>query len=160
MKIVEITLAPSEIAMASNAGIQRQVKGIIRAGRTGRYGADNIAHGFQYNVEGTIGECAVAKYFGIFWSGELGNFAAKDVGPYQVRATSHKNGCLRVHKEDSDTDVFILALLHAVPRVTIYGWQFGRDAKVETFWCAKSGARFAYFNPQYSLRDLAELDRP
>lgn len=152
----EVTLAWSEVLIATNVGIMRQIQN-LRDKRNDRYGCDP-ENGWTIHIEGACGEMAVAKLFRKFWSGAIGNLKADDVDNYQVRTTSKENYRLIIHPKDADDKAFILAIGLA-PTYNVVGWIFGRDAKQEKFWCDPTCLnRHAFFVPQSELRPLDELE--
>ena len=112
-----------------------------------KHGAETELGGLNYHFAGCLGELAVAKHFGQFWSGSLGNFKAKDVGVLQVRAGTRVDHRLILHPEDSGDDIFVLA--HAVtdrlPRIRLAGWLRGVDGKQQQFWGGPGTGRPAYW---------------
>lgn len=62
------------------------------------------------DIEGTHGECALAKAANCYWCGALGKFWAADVGRVQIRTTRHVDGGLILHDDDDDGDYFVSAI--------------------------------------------------
>lgn len=125
-------------------------------------------HSFDANVLGALGEMAVAKHFGLYWSGNLGNFKAKDVGGAQVRATDTPDGCLIVHppptsgrKGDKPDDPFIFVRLEwDGPTFWLCGWMTGRDCQRLEYWREQGVRHPAYFVPAEDLWDISSLRLP
>lgn len=155
---MDIKLTPSEVMQAAMAGVMRQVQN-IKAGRRARYGAGN-ANDWQLHIQGCLGEFAVAKALGIFWSGNHGNLDAADVGDLQVRTTRYGNNpFLRLQKADNDDDVFILCS-GVNDAFKLHGWMHGRDGKLDKFWGDKwNNGRKAFWVPNHLLNDMNELRR-
>ena len=147
-----VQLTMGELFGAACIGVRRQCQAVYRQARTTYGSKPNEA--WQCQIEGACGEMAVAKHLGRFWSGNLGDLDAADVGHLQVRTTSHDAGCLIVHPEDADDGVFIL-VTGLAPHFVLRGWMLGRDAKKDAFW--KDGPRPAYFVPQGLLLPIGEL---
>lgn len=142
-----IELSPAEIQMAALVGCQRTVQ-CIQNGSKHRYGAKDT-DAWQMSIEGAMGECALAKHLGIFWS--KGTPGATDVGPHDVRQTHHANGQLIVHPTDDDNRRFYL-VTGILGKYTIHGYMYGRDAKQSKYWADPQGTnRPAYFVPQFDL---------
>jgi hypothetical protein len=99
---------------------------------------------------------AVSKALAIHWDGALGNYQAKDVGSFQVRATTWPTGRLITHKNEATDDIYILVLLHALPVAILRGWKRGKDACVKPNWCPNAN-RPAFFTPQDKLEPMDEL---
>lgn len=151
--MIVVTLTWSEVAMAAFVGTQRQLENLMKK-RVDRYGADRRI-GWQLHIDGAIGELAVAKHFGWFWSGSVGLLNRADVGAQtEVRTTRYDNGHLLVHKDDKDENVFYLAIIDE-PLVTIVGYLTGRAAKREEWWKDHAGNdRPAYWVPQEAIVKL------
>lgn len=148
--MVEIKLANHEIFLAATGGIIRQVEN-MQKNRNAAHGAGH-ANDWQLSIEGCLGEYALAKHFGVYWSkGKLGDY---DVGEVQVRTTAHETGRLILHKEDDDEQKFFL-MIGVNGSYKIAGWITGKDGKQEEFWQDPTGkGRHAYFVPQNKLRPL------
>src|SRR5688572_3645476 len=136
---------------AAQVGVMREVQN-RRAGRVHAHGCgpDN---GWSQHIEGAAGELAVAKALGLFWSGAVGNLAADDVGPLQVRTTRVEAGCLIVHPSDPADRAFVLVTGQA-PDFMLRGWIMGRHAKRHKWWADPAGGRPAFFVPQRALQDV------
>lgn len=142
-----IELTPAEIQMAALVGTQRTVQ-CIQNGSKHRYGAKDT-NAWQMSIEGAMGECALAKHLGIFWSKGLPG--ATDVGPHDVRQTPLAHGKLIVHPTDDDNRRFYL-VTGLLGKYLIHGYMYGRQAKQPKYWADPQGTnRFAYFVPQTDL---------
>ena len=142
-----IELSPSEIQMAALVGTQRTVQ-CIQNGSRNRYGAKDT-EAWQMSIEGAMGECALAKHLGIFWS--KGTPGATDVGPHDVRQTHHSHGKLIVHPTDDDKRRFYL-VTGLMGKYLIHGYMYGCDAKQTKYWAdPQDTGRWAYFVPQSDL---------
>lgn len=165
---VLVTLTKDEMLHAAMIGCTRQIDNLYRYLRQG-YAAPE-SKGFDMNVLGALGEKAVAKHFGVYWSGALGDYRAKDVGGAQVRTTDHPDGCLIVHeppngsgKGDSPSDPFILVTVHqedGPPTFWLRGWCMGRDAQRIEYYRTSGVRHPAYFVPPEDLRSMSELRLP
>lgn len=152
--MVTVTLTESEMTLAGNVAVQRYAQNLSR-GKREMFGAED-RYGFQYMIDGTFGECAVAKWRGKFWNGSVGNLLAKDVGELQVRTTRMDPPVLILHDKDQDDDVFVLVSLSR-NTATIHGWVYGREGKQESYWSAgKGGNRPAFFVPVQAMRRVRE----
>lgn len=146
-----VTLTPSEMMSAGQVGLQRHIANIA-ANRTDRHGA--TPGDFSPHILGSMGEMAVAKALGVFWSGSS-TFATRNAGDLpggvEVRTTAHANGRLLVHPSDPDDRRFVLVVA-APPTFTVCGWLFGRDAKIPANWQDPTGkGRHAYFVERSAL---------
>lgn len=147
-----IQLTPSEMFMAAQVGVMRQVEN-VKAGRVPAHGCGD-ANNWQIHCEGAMGECALAKALGIYWTGK-GRLRAPDVGEVDVRTTEIPSGRLILHKEDPDDRAFYL-LIGVNGRYEVKRWCYGREGKKDEFWEDPTGkGRWAYFVPQSELRRIA-----
>lgn len=152
MKKIELT--PAEMLLAGQVGLMRQVQN-LRNGRQDRFGCDP-GSGWQVHIEGACGEFAVAKFLGVFWSGNLSFLKAADVGSIQVRTSSENHHRLILHDSDPSDARFVLVTGRA-PSYTLRGWVTGSDGKRKENWSDPAGGRPAYFVPHSSLHDMEDL---
>jgi len=154
--VITVDLTWGEVFQAGLIALMRMVKN-LQVGAKERYGAQGIS--LDYDFNGCLGELALAKWTDTFWSGSLGNYRARDVGVWQVRAAGRLDGRLILHPPDSDDDQFVLALVphDMLPRVFLRGWTRGRDGKRQEYWTDPNTGRPAFFVPQEILLDMEEL---
>lgn len=141
--LMKIQLEWWEIELGAIAGVQRQVEN-LRKNRQPAYGADRKTD-WQKNIEGALGEMAVAKFLNLYWGGK-GEFRGDDVGPYQIRTVGESNYRLILHKEDPDDKIFWLAIGRN-GSYTIKGWLIAKDGKKKEYWTDPNTGRPAYFVP-------------
>jgi len=174
---VTVTLTKDEMLHGALVGCTRQIDNLY-AHVSNAHGA---RHSFDANVLGALGEMAVAKHFGVYWNGNLGDFRAKDVGGAQVRTTDTPNGCLIVHppphslgfsstgretrrKGDLATDPFILVAFKwetsSFPTFWLRGWLLGGHAQRSEFWREDGVRSPAYFVPPDQLDPIERLQLP
>jgi hypothetical protein len=136
-------------------GVLRQIDNLIaqRKARNGEAGHSD----WQLHIEGALGEQAVAKWIGTYWSGQVGNLSAADIGKQIETRTTHRlDGSLILHEWDQDDAYFFLLTgQHGTYRIA--GWIEGRDGKLPAFWRDPVGGRPAYFVPQAVLNDPAHF---
>lgn len=89
-----VALTPREVAIAQVVGEHRQAEA---AGWSAQFG-DGSSTG--RHVEGAIGELAVAKALGIYWTG-LEQLAPADVGDYHVRFSRNEHSPLYVRPREN-----------------------------------------------------------
>jgi len=80
-----ITLNWYEAAMAAEVGKLRYLSA-LKNKRMGRHGFDGGEWG--EHIEGACGECAAAKFLGVYWDGSVDCFDKSDVGPLHIRTRS------------------------------------------------------------------------
>lgn len=148
---ITITLTRHELAIAALLGIQRQIENLFK-GRPDAHGASPEA-GWEIHIQGAAGEMAVAKWANKYWSGNLGDLDADDVGRAQVRTRSRHSYELPIHMTDRDDRAFIL-VTGLAPNFVLRGWIWGGEAKRTEFWKDPAGGRPAFFVPQSALRPM------
>jgi hypothetical protein len=141
-----------ELYQAAFVGCQRQIMNLF-AEREDRYGHDP-EKGWQDHIEGSAGEMVVAKWRNKYWSGNIGNLKADDVGRAQVRTAAKHSHCLIVHDYDLDERPFVI-VTGLAPNFVIRGWIYGGEAKQERYWSDPTRkGRHAFFVPQSALRPI------
>ena len=107
-------------------------------------------------IEGFCGEAALAKFMDCWWSGNLGDYSAVDVGgKYQAKTTGTDYLILRRRDPDSGTYV---CLKGRAPEYEVVGWMSGKEGKNPKYWgdvC--NNGRPAYFIPLTELRPIESL---
>jgi hypothetical protein len=110
----------------------------------------------KLNMDGVIGEIALAKWGDRYWNGALGDYTAGDVGTWQVRYSVRPDARLILHPSDKDDAPFFL-VTGVPPVVTLRGWIMGRDGKQQEYWTEPGGnGRPAYFVPQSKLKPMPD----
>jgi hypothetical protein len=150
-----VTLVESELLHAATTGAIRRISA-IRNGRQPVYGSP--AGGlWDVDIEGCCGELAVAKWFGVYWNGNMEKLRADDAGNLQVRTTAAHSNRLILHPRDPDDRAFVL-VTGVAPTYVLQGWIMGRDGKREEFWCDPSRqGRPAFFVPHSALSPVESL---
>ncbi len=117
---------------------------------------------WQVNIEGAMGEVAVAKFLRTYWEGSVNEYAAADVGGFvEVRTCSFDDGWLWVWPKDDD-DRLVVLVVGRSPVFTVIGWIRAGDAKIESNWQHKDApnnrrnAR-CWFVPPDDLKDARVL---
>jgi len=159
MKKIELT--PTEFLQAALIGMLRLLKNKLR-GRFNSYGSENNPDRWGDHIEGACGEMAVAKFFNVFWSGNMDDFLAVDVNIerflIEVRTVDVEKKRLRLHPKDDDNRVCILVMGKA-PKFKIKGWILAKDGKQDKYWEDPGTGRPAFFVPQSELKSIEELKR-
>lgn len=155
---MRVSLSYPQIMQAAVIGSMRQVHNLQKK-RQPRHGAGSWTD-WQKHIEGCMGEMALAKHFGAFWDGKVGDLSAGDVGKIEVRTTPAANGHLLVHDWDTPSSVFVLAI-GVNGTYTFTGWIRGTDAQKDGpdgFWGdPKNTGRPAYWVPQWALQPFETL---
>jgi hypothetical protein len=148
---IEVVLTPQEILYGAQVGILKFLETQKHKAQQ-RYGAKQEDR-WRFTIEGALGELAVAKHLGIFWSG--GRQGDEDLPGFEVRTRSRPDYDLIVHPEDRDESRFVL-VTGALGHYHLVGWILGKDAKFDGWWKDPAGGRPAFFVPQYALRPMSE----
>lgn len=155
--MVSVTLSWSEMIVAGNAGVLRQVNALRRKLTS------LDAHHFdsqEGHVSGAIAEWAVCKWLGINWDPAVGvthaSQVAGDAGRIEVRSTCLAHGKLICHDYSFDDRPYLLVLSHRAPEFLLAGWLMGREAKSPCYW-NPNAPRPAFFVPQADLEPAASL---
>ncbi len=145
--MVRVTLTTTEMMQAALIGSMRHVQ-CLKNDRTEQYGV-NPEYGWQFNIQGALGEMVIAKHLGLYFGG-VGIFGGLDVGKYEVRANHRDNGDLILHPNDKDDAIFWL-VTGVNGHFTIRGNITGRIGKDARWWRDGSPGRPAFFVPQSAL---------
>ena len=164
-KDIEVTLTWAELMIGANIGLMRCVQS-LKEGRglpgTRRETFGGTETTWASNIEGTAGEMAVAKYLDRYWSGNVGDIDADDVGPYQVKTnTSRKWDDLIIRPWNKPDRIYIGVLSFIAPKpgtakFIITGWIWGEDAMTKDYW-RENVPMPGYFFPRKLLHDMSEL---
>jgi hypothetical protein len=155
----EVTLDEVGVKLATKAAAYRN-HNAARYGRQLKYGFKQDGH-----AVGAFSELAVIALTGIpKWivvPPDLGKGKCKsaDVGnSLQVRGTPHEHGHLLVHPDDEDSPFVLATANPPSPRVLVYGWLMGSEAKAVGKW-TNFGTQHdqCYAAHQSQLHDLCEL---
>jgi hypothetical protein len=144
-----IILDGSEMMLAASAGVMRRIENLKKTGRSGEpYGFDeNVS--WQIDIEGAMGEFALAKHLGVFWHGK-GKIGGWDVGTCDARTTRHSHGSLIIHPQDRDEKTVWL-LTGQNGKYIVRGFIKAGDAKQQKYWKDPLGGMPAFFVPQSDL---------
>lgn len=150
--MIPVTLTEQEMRLAADVGVGRQIRSML-AGRKDAYGFKGDP--WRIHIEGAMGELALAKALGRYWSGAGELYGDDtDVGGVQVRTRTRHDYELYVWPRDEDEAIFVL-VTGTPPSFRVHGWIRGADAKRQE-WFKSLGRAPAYFVPQEALRPLTE----
>lgn len=126
MKVL-VVLTKEELRAAAHGGVNRRIRAIERR-RTPNQSErpDHEQNWWQTDINGAIGEYAVAKAFGQQWVDLEDDRNGKDVLDYQVRTIENPKGGLKVRRHDASLDKYILAQV-SKNKVLIHGWMPGHQ---------------------------------
>lgn len=152
----------NEITPALNKMIIARWVGAIRALESKTRGLKD-RHGMSWDcldaqIEGAVGELAVAKALNVYWNGSVNTLRALDLSGIQVRTHSQRDYDLIVWPDDSPDDLYVL-VTGKMPEYRIHGWIRGSDA-MQDHWLKEHGDRPpAYVVPQDALQPIETLLR-
>lgn len=154
---VTIVVAPADAALAAKVGAMR-----MRASRnTGRnphrsQEGRSDEHRLWHETLGCLAEAAVAQHLGIAYDGSVNRFHDRpDVGPFEVRATDRRDGCLILRDNDLPDRPYVLAVgTGRDPVIELRGWLYGREGRRGEWLRDPHGRRPCWMVPQASLRPV------
>ena len=149
----KVALTWSELIQAGQVGVQRQCEN-LKNGAEQAHGATSL-NSWQRHIDGALGECALAKFLGVYWAGK-GKMRDPDVGSVDVRCTRYADGHLTLHKGDPDDRRFYL-LTGIEGKYIVRGWILARDGKREEYWSDLAhDKRYAFNVPQSALHAIED----
>jgi hypothetical protein len=146
-----VLLTMDEISIAHHIAGLRRVD-CIEHNRSNSGGFSGMA--WQNDCLGTLGEMALAKQQGVYWSGNLNSFKAPDVGKFQVRAAEPERYQLIIRPDDPVDDVYVLVTGRA-PKLFVIGWMTGTEARRVGKWGSPNSQPEAWWVAQSSLHKRA-----
>jgi len=154
---VIITLTWAEVLLAAQVGCMRNVQCLENEWHDRSGDPTNT---WTRNIEGTCGEMAVAKWLNVYWSGNVGDLNAADVGDLEVKTnTSRRWDDLMIQRENR-TDRNYVSVLSFLPRFKICGWITGAEGKQDKYWREGKPGQPCYFVPRSDLHPLTTLPLP
>jgi len=145
--LLRIYLNDFELLHISHMGCTRVVR---NRGNQHKYGMRD-EDSWNYSIEGTCAEAALAKFRGIYWM-EHGDPTRTDVGHiHEVRTTVYRTGFMTMHPKDKDDKIYWL-LTGFKGDYMVRGWLWGRDCKQQKWWRDPQPGRFCFCVPQSALR--------
>ena len=151
-----VRLNCAEVFYGAMAGVMRRVSD-MKVGRAPGHGLDPSDE-WGVDIRGALGEMAVAKWLGVYWSGRF-EFRGVDVGHVEVRTAAKPTHSLILHDRDPDARPFIL-VTGTCREFELRGWVYGSEGKRREFWSDPKGGRPAYFVPQSALNPMDTLPQP
>jgi len=151
-----VTLTPGEMLMGANVGVMRNLNAIVK-GYEDKHGFEEEEQ-WEVNIVAAQAEVAVAKYLNLYWSGAT-SFAADVGGLVEVRSVAAEYKRLLVYKTSADEKPFVSVWRIDKKKMDfdLRGWMYGKDAKVDKYWCDPKGSgRFNFF---VETRDLHPMNR-
>ena len=83
---------------------------------------------------GFLGQLAACKHFNEYPIANIGRSGCYDCGPYEIRSTTHKSGCLIIHDTESESRKCVLAVVHidddrTSAIVRLVGWITAKEGR-------------------------------
>jgi hypothetical protein len=148
---VIVTLSLAEMLAGSNVGIIRRYESWKRHHKPSN-GIPDDQFGCGVQVEGALGEIAVAKAIDRYWDMSVNTFKRADIGEkIQVRTRSKHSYDLIIRDNDNPNHVYVL-VTGVGPEFYIRGWCYGHEGVKEEYASRYGGYDLAYFVPQSALR--------
>ena len=144
-----ITLTLTEIRVASQVGLQRQLEDIHK--NKGSVFGESKDMAWQRHIEGALSECALAKYLNVYWNHQ--HWELPDVGEVDVRCTNYHKPDLILHDKDiDDRKYYLLKGINGTYKIC--GWLYGREGKLKKYWRELvPGRGEVYAIPEIDLHD-------
>jgi hypothetical protein len=149
----EINLTNTEVWMGVVVGMMRHIESI----GSGRRMRGDTERDWGLDIEGSLGELALAKYLGKYHGGSLNTFTNEmDVADqWEVRTTKLENGRLIVGPKDSKDKPYVLVTGYC-PNYRIRGWAWGREIMQEEYLHSYPNRKPLYYLPQNKLKKLTK----
>ena len=128
----QTTLTWLEMYTAANVGAARRLSSINNSGIENRRFSE--AGDWEVDIIGAIAEKMFAKIRGLYWDEGVNTFKLPDVGTWQVRGTSWRDGHLIVRQRDKADKIALITIEKMTG--TQVGWIEIEEAKKEGngFW--------------------------
>ena len=155
---ITITLTWYEMQHAFQVGGGRLIEQHRKTPERQTFGSTLSADKWKVNIEGAMGEAAVAKYLKTYWAGSINEHDQPDVGGLvEVRTCSFPDGWLWVWEKDKDERP-IMFVTGRSPTFKMVGWIYARAAKQSEWWQNQEAPNNrknsrCWFVPQSTLED-------
>lgn len=132
-------------------GFDRNLKSVVM-GSTPAFPFKDDDQGWGTHVEGAMGECALAKWLKMPWTGAERFYAHGDIGCIQVRTAARDSDCLIVRDRDDPMQPYVL-LTGKYGFYTARGWLFAFEAMIDRYRRDST----SWFVPQPFLKSMGLL---
>jgi hypothetical protein len=94
---------------------------------------------YEQNIGGARSEMAVARLFGVYWSGAggLGAIRTGDVGRVEVRSTTNPRGPLHLYKGRDKPERYYVLVHNEAPRFHVVGYRLAAEVMTHGEWRPK-----------------------
>jgi hypothetical protein len=155
-----------EVMSAAIIGVLRQVASLNKGRSIKRALINRHAAGDENQWDrhclGAIGECAFAKWNGVYWSRDVNTFKdVADVGEYEVRTRAKSHWDLIIRSDDPPERFYVLVTTAPeMPVFKVHGYILGADAQRDEFKQNYGGHGEAWFVPQKELLEIEPNKQP
>ena len=148
-KDIPVDLTAMEMYQAGLVGLARRIDSMRRnlSNTTG------VVNSWNIDIEGALGEMALAKALNMYAGLPINNYKEADIGPYHVRTTEYDDGCLILRKEDK-LDCRYVLITGKNGKYMVRGQIEGYAGTNPAYWRDPNGRPGAYFVPQSALQGL------
>jgi hypothetical protein len=129
---MRIELTPNELANAYKVAKLKTDDCINRHQRHRDYGR-KVTNSYQTNLQGCLGEQALAIYLGVEYHHTGYDPTANDVAGYEVRATRCQTGRLLTHNHDKN-GLYVLAIIEQDNLINLAGWSNLKRCNIPSRW--------------------------
>lgn len=159
--MIEVKLTWPEMLRAAEVGVLRRLETVV-SGKHNLSGLDPASKGWDWDIQGAIGELAYCKFRQIYWPGYVrgsdrksGDVRDGDVD-VEVRCGSQRHYRLIVHEGDRDDLVNVLVVGDGNRGMTywVVGWMYGAEAKQVGSFESPTGGFKDYFVNQAALHKV------
>lgn len=150
---METTLTPIEMRLTGELGLSRRITSLSKAMNDKQIGGQ----AWDIDINGAMGEYALAKILKIPWEPTLNTFKVPDVGDLHVRTTTFQTGRLIIRPGDP-YGIYVLIIANA-PIFRAAGWVNYHTGQFPLeYWTrpSKSGPE-CWAIPQEYLVSISEL---
>lgn len=135
--MIIIKLTANEVCSAAHHALMRRVAK-VNGERYQEHRVKPDKFPWDNEIEAACAEIALAKHFGVFWSG-LGELGAGDAGEWEARWTRWLDtGKLTIYPKDPDNRRYVL-IDGVAPTMRLIGWLYAGEAKAQQWWIEDSG---------------------
>lgn len=149
-----IELSSLEVGAGVRTGGLRQYQA-LKMGKREAHGYKGN-DGWQIQIEGALGEIAVAKFLNIYWDSSVNTWKTEDLKGIQVRTRSEHHYDLIIRKDDSEESLYIL-VTGRYGKYNIRGWMEGSKCKDPQWIQTYAHREPAFFVPQKVLNPMDNL---
>ena len=135
--MITVKLTANEVMAAAHHALVRRVAK-VNGERYLEYRVKPDDYPWDNEIESACAEIALAKHFGVFWTG-LSGLGAPDAGPWESRWTRWLDtGKLLIYSKDRDERRYVL-IDGVAPNMRLVGWLLAGEGKNKQWWNEEAG---------------------